>query len=128
VQQLASSYIASGCNMSLKPFSACPFEFFPENMEDLSDEHGEKFHQDISHIEKRCSGKQSSHVLADYYWSLIRETPTGEYKGQKKMHQVYNGFFCSEDTVHREIFYYLTVHVVMKKQYITIYYKLILYI
>jgi hypothetical protein len=28
--------------MSLKKFSACPFGFFPEIMEDLSDEHGER--------------------------------------------------------------------------------------
>jgi hypothetical protein len=43
VPQLISSYSAEGCNMSLKTYSAFPFEFFPENMEDLSDEHGERF-------------------------------------------------------------------------------------
>jgi hypothetical protein len=67
-------------------------------------------------------------VLADYYWSLIKKTPTGKYKRQKKMKQVFNDFFCGENTVHKEIVHYLTVHVVMKKQYITIYCKLILYI
>jgi hypothetical protein len=43
--------------MLSKQFSACPFGIFPENMRDLSDEHGEKFHQDTSQIEKRYSGK-----------------------------------------------------------------------
>jgi hypothetical protein len=35
-------------------------------------------------MEKRHTGKWSPNMLADYYWSLIRETPTGEYKRQKK--------------------------------------------
>jgi hypothetical protein len=38
-------------------FSACPFRYFPENIADLSDGHGERFYQDISQIEKRFSGK-----------------------------------------------------------------------
>jgi hypothetical protein len=28
--------------MSLKTYSACQFEFFPVNMEDISDEHGKR--------------------------------------------------------------------------------------
>jgi hypothetical protein len=35
-------------------------------------------------MEKRYRGKWSSNILADYCWSLIRETPTGEHKRQKK--------------------------------------------
>jgi hypothetical protein len=46
----------------------------------VSDEHGEKFYQDISQIEKRYSGKWSPYMLADSCCSLIRETPTGENK------------------------------------------------
>jgi hypothetical protein len=53
-------------------------------MEALSDEHGERFFQNISQIEKRCSGEWSSNVLADCCWSLILVTLTGEYKRQKK--------------------------------------------
>jgi len=34
----------------------------------------------------------SSNILADYCWSLIRETPTGECKMEKKMKWVFNGF------------------------------------
>jgi len=43
-----------------------------------------KFRQDISQIEKRYTGKWSPNMLADYCWSFIRETPTGENKRQKK--------------------------------------------
>jgi len=39
-------------------------------MGDLSDERGEKFHQDISQIEKKYSGKWSPRMLAEYCWSL----------------------------------------------------------
>jgi hypothetical protein len=44
----------------------------------------------------------SSNILADCCWSLIRETPTGECKMEKKTKWVFNGFFCSYDTVHRD--------------------------
>jgi len=50
----------------------------------FSDEHGRRFLHDISKIEKRYSAKLSPNMLVDYCWSLIRETPTGESKKQKK--------------------------------------------
>jgi len=50
----------------------------------VSDEHGERFHQDTSQVENPYSGKWSPNMLADYCWSLIRETPPGECKRQKK--------------------------------------------
>jgi len=57
---------------------------FHVNMEALSDEHSERLHQDFFQTEKRCSGKGSSNVLADYCWILIMETRAGENKRQKK--------------------------------------------
>jgi hypothetical protein len=50
----------------------------------VSDEHGERFYQDISEYEKTCSGKWSPNMLADYCWSLIKKKLTGENKRQKK--------------------------------------------
>jgi hypothetical protein len=52
-----------------------------------------KFHQDISPMEKRYSGKWIPDMLADYCWCLVRETWTGECKRQKKMKWVFNEFF-----------------------------------
>jgi hypothetical protein len=46
----------------------------------VSEEHGGKFHQDISRMEQRYSEKLNPNILADYCWSLIREISTGEYK------------------------------------------------
>ena len=48
----------------------------------MSDEHGERFHQDISSMEKRYKGKWSCAMLADYRWTLARDDPTVEYKRQ----------------------------------------------
>jgi len=81
VQQLLHSYEALGCNMSLKlHFLMSHIDFFPENMGNVSDEHGERFHQDIAIMEKRYKGKLSSAMLADYCWMLQRDAPDVCYK------------------------------------------------
>ena len=42
-----------GCNMSLKiHFLRSHLDFFPPNLSAVSDERGERFHQDISTTEK----------------------------------------------------------------------------
>lgn len=45
-------------------------EFFPENLGEVSDEHGEKFHQEMSDMEKRFKGKPVVNMLAEYCWSI----------------------------------------------------------
>jgi hypothetical protein len=40
--------------------------FFLDNMRDISDEHGGKFHHGISQTEKRYSGKWSPNMPAHY--------------------------------------------------------------
>jgi hypothetical protein len=57
--------------------------FPPENMGAVSNENCRRFDQDISQTEKRYCGKWSPNMLAEYRWSLIRETPTGERKRQQ---------------------------------------------
>ncbi|XP_076659865.1 uncharacterized protein LOC143363151 [Halictus rubicundus] len=53
-----------GCNMSLKMhFLHSHLDFFPANLGDVSDEHGERFHQDISTMEKRYKGKDLCAIL-----------------------------------------------------------------
>ncbi|GBO18165.1 hypothetical protein AVEN_169335-1 [Araneus ventricosus] len=47
-----------GCNMSLKiHFLHSHLEFFPENIGSVTDEYGERFHQDISNMGARYQGK-----------------------------------------------------------------------
>ncbi|UYV77929.1 hypothetical protein LAZ67_15002897 [Cordylochernes scorpioides] len=76
VNDLLLSYKALGCNMSLKiHFLHSHLDFFPDNLGANSDEHGERFHQDISSMEKRYQGKWSPVMLADYCWTLKRDLP-----------------------------------------------------
>jgi len=54
VQDLVDSYEQLGCNMSLKMHFLFPhLDFFPLNCGDVSDEHGERFHQYISVMEHK---------------------------------------------------------------------------
>ena len=49
VQELISSYNAMGCNVSFKLyFLHFHLDFFSDNMGAVSDEHGERFHHEIS--------------------------------------------------------------------------------
>ena len=48
---------------------------FPENLGDLSEEQGERFHQDIKTMEARYQGRWDAHMMADYCWNLMRDCP-----------------------------------------------------
>jgi len=51
------------------------WDFFPENLGEVSDEHGERFYQDIMAMEKRYQGKWTSGMFSDYCWTLKRDVP-----------------------------------------------------
>ncbi|UYV65854.1 hypothetical protein LAZ67_3005714 [Cordylochernes scorpioides] len=81
VNDLLLSYKALGCNMSLKiHFLHSHLDFFPNNLGAVSDEHGERFHQAISSMEKRYQGKWSPAMLADDCWALKRDLPQAKKK------------------------------------------------
>ena len=49
---MIKNYKRLGCNMSLKlHFMDSNLNFFPENMCDVSDEHGKRFPQEVSKME-----------------------------------------------------------------------------
>ena len=85
VEDLLNSYEKLGCNMSLKiHFLHSHLEFFPRNCGAISDEHGERFHQTIAEMDNRYQGKWSPAMLADYCWTLARDSPQLVYKRQSK--------------------------------------------
>lgn len=85
VEDLLVAYQKLGCNMSLKiHFLHSHLDFFPENCGAVSDEHGERFHQTIAEIENRYQGKWSPVMLADYCWTVVRDSPELVYKRQAK--------------------------------------------
>ena len=61
-------------NMSLKTqMMHSHLDFFPENMGALSDEHCERFREDIAIIEKSFKGKWGENALVDYCWNLMTD-------------------------------------------------------
>lgn len=80
IDKLILAYKALNCNMSLKMhFLDSHLDFFPENLGAVSDEHGERFHQEISAMEKRYQGRWSPRMLADYCWTIKRDQPEAKY-------------------------------------------------
>ena len=62
-------------------------DFFPENCGAVRDEHRERFHQDISSMEKRYEGKWNCAMLANYCWTLTSDAPAMDYKRQAKQNK-----------------------------------------
>ena len=53
---------------------------FSENLGSVSDEQGERFHQDIKVMECYYQGRWDIHMIADYCWSLVRDKPQAPHK------------------------------------------------
>ena len=74
VKTLLDTFHKLGCNMSVKVhFLRSHLEYFPENLGALSEEQGERFHQDIKIMEKRYHGRWNVTMIADYCWCLMRD-------------------------------------------------------
>ena len=74
VDNLLQTYQRLGCRMPLKlRFLHAHLDFFPPNLGTVSDEHGERFHQDISLIKRRYKGKSKASMMSDYCWFLQRK-------------------------------------------------------
>jgi len=70
-------------------FLSSHLDFFPENCGSVSDKHGESFHQDIAAMEGRHKGKWSPSMLADYCWTLRRDSPNSMFIRQAKKVQLH---------------------------------------
>jgi hypothetical protein len=80
ISELIENYRALGCNTSLKMHCLdSHLDFFPQNLGNVSDEHGEGIHQDTSTMETRYQGKWNPSLLADYCWTLRRDVLQAEY-------------------------------------------------
>ncbi|GBN08881.1 hypothetical protein AVEN_202234-1 [Araneus ventricosus] len=106
VGDMVKCFRVIGCNMSLKQHVLdSHLNFFPQNLGAISDEHRERFHQDISMFEKRFSGRWNRSMLAEYCWSVIRDTQSDAYKRKRQKNHFsvcvfYNQasviFFCNQ--------------------------------
>ncbi|GBM45651.1 hypothetical protein AVEN_204775-1 [Araneus ventricosus] len=67
VGDMGKCFRVMSCNKPLKlHFLDSHLDFFLQNLGSISDEHGERFHQDISMFEKRFSGRWNRIILAEY--------------------------------------------------------------
>ena len=71
------AYQELGARMTLKiHFLHSHLDFFPSNMGDVSDEHGEQFYQKIGEIKNRYQGNVNENMMADYCWFIQIESDT----------------------------------------------------
>ena len=90
--------------MSLKiHFLESYLNFFPEKLSKVSDEHSERFHQDIMTMEKRYQDKWTSSMLADYYRKLMRDVPDAQIPAKVIRLYILEECFC---LFHEHIKYY----------------------
>ena len=80
VTTMLLAYRDLGCKMSIKLlFLHSHLDEFPSNPKAVSDEQGERFHQDLMTMENRCQGRWDRNIMAVYCWSINRE-PEEVYK------------------------------------------------
>ena len=83
---LNAAYKEMGCRISLIVyFLHSHVDFFPESLCEVSDEQGERFHQDIESMEHRWQGLRNESVMTDYYSMLYRAAPDIGYHKKKKL-------------------------------------------
>lgn len=88
VGHMLECFRALGCRMSIKVhYLHSHFDRFPRNLGDMSDEQGERFHQDISTMEQRYQGRWDAHMMADFCWNLMRSQPFQPHSRQSPTRQ-----------------------------------------
>jgi hypothetical protein len=93
IKTLLSAMKTLECRMTVKlHFIDAHIDYFPENVGQMGEEQGERFHQEISSLEKRYNNRFGSNILADYCWSLVRESnlPTNQHYRHFKVVYHYN--------------------------------------
>jgi hypothetical protein len=84
IEDMITKHQTLDCRMSLKLHVLhSHLDFFSDNMGDISEEHEERFHQDIVLMEKRYQGSWDSSMMDDYVWNLLREK---RRKTRKQIH------------------------------------------
>ena len=77
VSNLIESYKKLRCCMSLKlHFLHSHLDFFRDNLGNVSEEHGERFHQDIQVMEKHYQGRWDEAMMGDYVRNLVLKCNT----------------------------------------------------
>jgi hypothetical protein len=90
VRNVLDKFKLLGCNMSLKlHFLASHPDYFPPNLVAVSEEQGERFHQDLKDVERRYQGRWDVNMMADYCWSIASDDPSRGHSRISKTHKFY---------------------------------------
>ncbi|GBN60647.1 hypothetical protein AVEN_130660-1 [Araneus ventricosus] len=78
---MIKNFMILGCSKSLKVyFLDSHLVYFPENLGAVSEDQGERFHQDIKEKESGYQGKWNVSMIDDYCWMLQRDNPSKVHK------------------------------------------------
>ena len=81
VIRMLLAYRDLGYKMSIKLyFLHSHLDEFSSNPKAVSDEQGEQFYQDLMTMEHRYQGRWDRNMMADYCWSIKRNSPEEVYK------------------------------------------------
>lgn len=90
IKAMIDSFEKIKANMSLKVhFLRDHVDDFVNNLGAYSEQHGERFHQDIASMEKRYSGGSIISMLSDHCWFLIRESADYELMWKRNAFKKY---------------------------------------
>ena len=77
ITNMLCAFKSLGCKMSVKMhYLFSHIDRFPETLGAMSDEQGERFHQDIKEMETRCQGRWDAAMMAHYCWTMKRDIPS----------------------------------------------------
>ncbi|GBN53919.1 hypothetical protein AVEN_37959-1 [Araneus ventricosus] len=72
IEEMIKNFRILGCSMSLKVhFLYSHLDYFPESLGAVSEEQGERFHQDIKEMERQYQAKWNVSMIA-YYCSMLQ--------------------------------------------------------
>jgi hypothetical protein len=100
VRNMLDKFKLLGCNKSLKfHFLASHLDYFPPNLGDVSEEQGERFHQDLKDVKRRYQGRWNVNMMADYCWLIARDDPSREHTRTSRTHKLYGkGKMATEES------------------------------
>jgi hypothetical protein len=79
-----------GCKMILKlHFLASHLDYFPPNLGAVSEQQGERFHQDMKDVERRYQGRWDENMMADYCWLIARDDASREHSRASRTYKFY---------------------------------------
>jgi hypothetical protein len=90
VRNMMDKFKLLGCNMSLQlHFLASHLDYFPPNLGAISEEQGERFHQDLKDVERCYQGRWDVNIMANYCRSIASDDPSREHSRTSRTHKFY---------------------------------------